>query len=332
MGRCGYFRRVVRGQEDLEIEIRVSDLQAAKIAYDTAVQNAKTAEEAYEQCASQAARDLADPSKTSSTASCDVGEAAKEIRQANYEAYKKLLKLRMTEAGAKAEEVEEWLASHGRDAWKKAEKLRKSKAVENAKSSAAKGIAWTLAKAAMIFLAIGGFLHYKFGPEEPWHTTPANVTDSVKIIPVEPMQIPPDQFNIMFGGLAVPSAPTPIPDAPVALAAAALPPPVAAVAAAPAEVELTSEQGVTHEVQTTVGQVYLQSPRQVQQRIEQAAPTIQHDYNEPSKPTPHYLDQHTDQWNRKVQAENERRWQEQHQHVNIDVTNGDGSARIKVKM
>jgi len=161
--------------------------------------------------------------------------------------------------------------------WEKMKSLAASARgkIEKYKPSVAKQISWTLAKAAMIFLAIGGFMHYKYGKEEPLIADgTACVTCAVKLIPVEPMQISPDQFNIMYGGLAVPSAPMPVLDAPVPVAAAALPPAVAVIADAPADAELTSEQGVTQEVQTTVGSVYRQSAPQVQRQIERAAPAI----------------------------------------------------------
>ncbi len=86
-----------------------------------------------------------------------------------------------------------------------------------------------------------------------------------------------DDFNIMYGGLAV--APAPTPDAPAPEAAPAPVEIPAAAAAAPAEVELTSESGTKQEVQTTVGNVYRNSPEPVKRQIETDAPKIEHDYN-----------------------------------------------------
>ena len=68
------------------------------------------------------------------------------------------------------------------------------------------------------------------------------------------------------------------------------------------------------------------------QQIEQVAPLIEHDYN---RDTPVHLDQHTDDWNRKIQAENEQRRRDDEaywaRHRQVTVTAGDGFATIQVQ-
>lgn len=92
--------------------------------------------------------------------------------------------------------------------------------------------------------------------------------------------ISPEQMNIMIGGLMVESAPTPTPEV-TAPAAAAMPPAIAAVAAEPITVEVTTMGGQRHEEkQSTVGQVYLQSPVPVRHMMEQRdPPKIDHGYD-----------------------------------------------------
>src|SRR6266568_6520197 len=114
-----------------------TDVKAAKVVADAASHAVKAALEHWENCVSQVANDLADPSKTSSDADPwrELKEATSEIEQTAYEAFKEQLKLRMLQAGAEAEDVENWIENHAKDVWDKAQELRKSKA---AKAAAAK--------------------------------------------------------------------------------------------------------------------------------------------------------------------------------------------------
>jgi hypothetical protein len=107
---------------------------------------------------------------------------------------------------------------------------------------------------------------------------------------------------------------------------AAMPAPVAAIAAEPVAVEITTPDEGTHVEVQTLGQVYQAAPPSARRQIEQEAPKIDHGYDHPD---PHScvatdcLDQHRDQWNRDHNS--------QEKHKEIDITNGDGSARIRVQ-
>lgn len=138
--------------------------------------------------------------------------------------------------------------------------------------------------------------------------------------------LPTDDWNIMMGGLEVPSAawaaavqeavgsPSQVP-----AAAAPIPIAVAAVAAAPIEVDVetpTSRRSFT----TTVGQVYRNSPPSVQSAIEQHA--IQHDYdNDTSAAFAQHLHEMDENWSRKNFPSSNN----QPNNIHVDAVDGDGT-------
>ena len=93
-----------------------------------------------------------------------------------------------------------------------------------------------------------------------------------------------EDFNIMIGGLEVPSAPTPVEPAVAVAAAPALPAPIAAAAAMPVAVEVTTPSG-TRTFESNIGQVYRNSPPVVRERLENTVssppPKITHGYDGP---------------------------------------------------
>ena len=134
--------------------------------------------------------------------------------------------------------------------------------------------------------------------------------------------------NMMNALRNLPSAPTPLPEVPLPAAVAAVADIPVVVTSEPNDTSVPSEQ-----VSSTVGQVYQRVP-QARQQIEQAAPMIEHDYNRQTESHVD-LDQHRDDWNRRINEENERRRREDEAywaaHRTVTVTNGDGSATIRVQ-
>jgi hypothetical protein len=93
-----------------------------------------------------------------------------------------------------------------------------------------------------------------------------------------------NDWNIMMGGLEVPSAPTPVePSAPPAAMAAPLPPIIAAAAAEPMTVDVTTANGSRREFTTTVENVYRQAPAPVRRIMTKSEPPppIEHGYDHP---------------------------------------------------
>jgi hypothetical protein len=94
-----------------------------------------------------------------------------------------------------------------------------------------------------------------------------------------------EDFNIVIGGLEVPSAPTPVEQVAPAAAAPALPAPIAAAAALPVAVEVTTPAG-TRTFETNIEQVYRNSPPVVREHLEKTVsspppPKITHGYDGP---------------------------------------------------
>jgi hypothetical protein len=153
-------------------------------------------------------------------------------------------------------------------------------------------------------------------PSIQQQTIDAFRTDALQPSQIQKTTVIVDQFNLMIGGmLAVEAAPPRY----------ALPAAVAAVAAEPVAVEVTTQESGTHEYQSTLGQVYRNSPQSVQRQIEQEAPHIDHGYDHPSANScvvTDCLDQHREQWNRGHNA--------QERHKEFTITPGDAFSHIRV--
>jgi hypothetical protein len=158
-------------------------------------------------------------------------------------------------------------------------------------------------------------------------TSKANAGDTTRALKaLNAITLPTDDWNIMMGGLEVPSAawaaavreavasPSQIP-----AAAAPIPIVVAAVATAPIEVDVetpTTRQTFT----STVGQVYRNSPPAVQNAIEQHA--IQHDYdNDNSAAFAQHLHEMGEDWSRRNFPSNNN----QRNNIHVDAVDGDGT-------
>lgn len=312
-----------------------ADIKAAREAANAAQKAAKTAFDHFTHCVDQVAKDLADPNKTGSDADpwSELKHATSDIEQTSYEAFKAQLKLRMTQAGADAGDVENWLESHAKEVWSKAQELRKSKAAK-ALATADK---WFLAKVyiglvfgGLTLTAITGYHAPETQAEKDYHEIHARAKNlNEQIGYLDHVIIPEDQFNVMVGGLLVSPAPTPTPDtpapeaaeAPKPIEAAPAPieiPAVAAVETAPIVVDVETS-GARQSVVSTVGQVYRNSPSPVQHAIEQHA--IQHDYNnDNSAAFAQHLHQMSEDWSRR----NFPSSQNQTNNIHIDAVDGNG--------
>jgi hypothetical protein len=113
--------------------------------------------------------------------------------------------------------------------------------------------------------------------------------------------------------------------APTPVLAGEVPAALAAVVDVPVAVEIETPDAPPQETTLTVGQVYRAATPQAQRQIERDVPKIEHDYNKPSVTScvvTDCLNQHRDEWNRKVNQLN--------QHKDYSVTMGDGSTTIHV--
>lgn len=119
-----------------------------------------------------------------------------------------------------------------------------------------------------------------------------------------------DEFNILTGSLFVPLAPAP---------EVILPAQIVAVAAQPAIVVQTDSSGqLTHEITTTVGNVYRNLPREAQRQME-------------SSPPPAFHVDHSEDMNDCFHTDCLKGIDKQF-HKGISITNGDGSATISVSV
>jgi hypothetical protein len=249
-----------------------TDVKAAKGVADAANAAVKTAVEHWENCVSQVAKDLADPSKTSSDADPwhELSNASSEITETTYEAFKDQLKLRMLQAGAEAEDVEKWIESNAKKIWDKAQALRKSKAVQAVAAKAAKAV--HVVKVAFASVVIG-FLGLAFGIRKYDNIKHGDAQTAIQNTlayydNMQKFEASTNEYNSMMDSLKldIPSTPdVALPDvSPEAQAQApevALPPAVAAIAQQPIQIQVMNPQGVVTQTATrTVEQVYRASP------------------------------------------------------------------------
>jgi len=246
------------------------DVKAAKGVADAANASVKSAVEHWENCVSQVAKDLGDPSKTSSDADPwhELSNASSEITETTYEAFKDQLKLRMLQAGAEAGDVEKWIESNGKKIWDKAQAIRKSKAAQAA--AVAKAVHWT--KVAFATLVIG-FLGIAFGVRKYGNIKHGDAQTAIQntIAYYDNMQkfeASANEYNSMMDSLqldipSVPDAALPetTPEAQAQAPEVALPPAVAVIAQQPIQIQVINPQGAVVQTATrTVEQVYRASP------------------------------------------------------------------------
>jgi hypothetical protein len=249
-----------------------TDVKAAKGVADAANAAVKTAVQRWENCVSQVASDLADPSKTSSDADPwhELSEASSEITNTTYEAFKDQLKLRMLQAGAEAEDVEKWIESNAKKIWEKAQAIRKSKAAQAAAAKAAKAVHWV--KVAFASLVIGT-LGVAFGVRKYENIKHGDAQTALNNTiayydNMQKFQANVNEYNSMMDSLQldIPSVPDAVlpdtaPEAQAQLPEVTLPPAVAAIAQQPIQIQVMNPQGAVVQTATrTVEQVYKASP------------------------------------------------------------------------
>ncbi|HEX3466143.1 MAG TPA: hypothetical protein VHS78_18990 [Candidatus Elarobacter sp.] len=150
--------------------------------------------------------------------------------------------------------------------------------------------------AAVASLAAGSWIfanampHHQSETEKTLAAVQSEVAETERIRELSTLLISGDDFNVMIGGLEVPSAPVPNHADDRAAAAAEprvvqearaapeLPAAVAAEAAQPVAVEVVTPTA-TRNFTTTIAAVYQNAPPQVQRQIEQEAPKIDHGYD-----------------------------------------------------
>lgn len=260
-----------------------TDVKAAKGVADAANASVKSAVTHWENCVSQVASDLGDPSKTSSDADPwhELSQASSEITNTTYEAFKDQLRLRMLQAGAEAGDVEKWVESNAKKIWDKAQAIRKSKAAQAAVVKVAKTVHWIKVAFASVVI---GFLGLAFGVQKYENIKHGDAQTGLQntIAYYDNMQkfeASANEYNSMMDSLQldIPSAPDVAlpdvaPEAQAQLPEVALPPAVAAIAQQPIQIQVMNPQGTVVQTATrTVEQVYRASPTSrpiIQQRAE----------------------------------------------------------------
>jgi hypothetical protein len=208
--------------------------------------------------ASGSPTDYADPDK------CDIRQLAKDTTEDLRNAIKEDIKNAMTEAGATAEEADEWLESHAEDIWAKCEEIRNSR---DAQQIAPKVRKWAHGlKVAVIaaVVSVVGIAFVSTKHENALHGDGQTAVDNLIVSNEVAQQFHEqmNQYNAMMNDLKAPVDSAP--EEPQAQAAPeGMPAAVAAVAAAPIAViiEKPVDPQVggapeTQTVQTTVGQVW----------------------------------------------------------------------------
>jgi hypothetical protein len=259
-----------------------ADVEAARILADAANKSAKAAIDQFVNCAPDAAHDNADPNKTDSNAQCDAREAGKQIMDTSEEAFKANLKLRMTQLGTAAEDAEQWVESHGKEVWKKAQELRKAIQAKDAASKAAKNIH----KFKVVFVtAVAGFfatvfVYHKVQNAKYGDAKSGADADVAAMLAEQEFQHQMENFNSITTSMEAPDIDVPRTEDPTIAVQAVepnieiMPPAVQAIAIQPVEITITmpTEKGEqTKTVTTTIGQVWTHGTIETKQEIERKA-------------------------------------------------------------
>jgi hypothetical protein len=181
---------------------------------------------------------------------CDLSQTVADIAENNYEKYKTLLRLAMMEGGASAEEADQWIESHAKDVWNKAQTVRQSKVLKEAVKKTRFTFGKLAALLALGFLTIKGAIIYNQGPMR----LPGHIVDPVASAP-SPYSSDQPAFTVLTLPEVEEVLAAPLP------AQAALPAPVAAVAPLPLAVIVVDPQtGASRTITTTVGTAYNHIP------------------------------------------------------------------------
>jgi hypothetical protein len=259
-------------------------VEAAKNVRDAADTALKSAFNHWTSCVKQAAADLGDPSKTSSDADPlkELQEASSEIEDAGYEAFKANLKLYMTEAGADAEQVEEWIENHAKEIWDKAQQLRSARNTAARIAKFAHRVKVGVVTGLFSFLGIV-FVAQKYDNYKHGDAKTALDNNIYRWQAEREMDDQLAQFDTLTSNMQAPALPDlsryddPTEAAKAAIPqeiTAALPAPVAAIAIQPVRITLktqTAQGEKSRTVTSTMAQVYYYGDSETRNYIESKA-------------------------------------------------------------